>query len=159
MLNQSSRPKAKDVEKQDTYDSENITVKQSAFEGLGWLDRFLAIWIFLAMAIGIILGNFVENMGAALQRGKFVGVSIPIGMFSWLYQQSRTWLTVQAIGLLVMMYPILCKVRYESLYHVFRERRIWVQIAFSIFVNWIIAPFLMVRRPLQFVVFIFLLTV
>lgn len=44
-----------------------------------------------------------------------------------------------------MMYPILCKVRYESLHHVFRERGIWVQIAFSIFVNWIIAPFLMVR--------------
>jgi ACR3 family arsenite efflux pump ArsB len=48
-----------------------------------------------------------------------------------------------------MMYPILCKVRYEFLHHVFRERRIWIQIAFSIFVNWIIAPFLMVRllRP------------
>jgi ACR3 family arsenite efflux pump ArsB len=43
-----------------------------------------------------------------------------------------------------MMYPILCKVRYESLHHVFRERGIWIQIAFSIFVNWIIAPFLMV---------------
>lgn len=44
-----------------------------------------------------------------------------------------------------MMYPILCKVRYESLHHVFREREIWIQIAFSIFVNWILAPFLMVR--------------
>lgn len=44
-----------------------------------------------------------------------------------------------------MMYPILCKVRYESLHHVFRERGIWIQIAFSVFVNWIIAPFLMVR--------------
>lgn len=44
-----------------------------------------------------------------------------------------------------MMYPILCKVRYESLHHVFRERGIWIQIGFSIFVNWIIAPFLMVR--------------
>lgn len=44
------------------------------------------------------------------------------------------------------MYPILCKVRYEALHHVFREREIWIQIAFSIFVNWIIAPFLMVRR-------------
>ena len=44
-----------------------------------------------------------------------------------------------------MMYPILCKVRYESLHHVFRERGIWIQIAFSIFVNWILAPFLMVR--------------
>lgn len=52
---------------------------------------------------------------------------------------------MQAIGLLVMMYPILCKVRYESLHHVFRERGVWIQIGFSIFINWIIAPLLMVR--------------
>jgi len=43
------------------------------------LDRFLALWILLAMAIGIILGNFVPNTGPALQKGKFVGVSVPIG--------------------------------------------------------------------------------
>jgi ACR3 family arsenite transporter len=53
--------------------------KVSAFKSLGLLDRFLAIWIFLAMAIGIILGNFVPNTGPALQKGKFVGVSVPIG--------------------------------------------------------------------------------
>lgn len=53
--------------------------KSSAFKALGWLDRFLALWIFLAMAIGIILGNFVPNTGPALQKGKFVGVSVPIG--------------------------------------------------------------------------------
>ncbi|KAJ5353451.1 hypothetical protein N7541_006015 [Penicillium brevicompactum] len=123
-------PDPDDVEKQI---SETNTPKQSAFKGLGWLDRFLALWIFLAMAVGIILGNFVENTGPALQRGKFVGVSIPI-----------------AIGLLVMMYPILCKVRYESLHHVFRERGIWIQIAFSIFVNWILAPFLMLALAWAF---------
>lgn len=49
-----------------------------------------------------------------------------------------------AVGLLVMMYPILCKVKYESLHRVFAHRQIWVQLAFSVFVNWIIAPFLMV---------------
>lgn len=49
------------------------------FSSLGLLDRFLAVWIFLAMAIGIILGNFVPSTGPALQRGKFVGVSVPIG--------------------------------------------------------------------------------
>jgi ACR3 family arsenite efflux pump ArsB len=43
------------------------------------------------------------------------------------------------------MYPILCKVRFESLHHVFKTRQIWIQIAFSIVVNWIIAPFFMVR--------------
>lgn len=53
--------------------------KDSAFKSLGLLDRFLALWIFLAMLIGILLGNFVENVGPALQKGKFVGVSVPIG--------------------------------------------------------------------------------
>ncbi|CAP79214.1 Pc06g02210 [Penicillium rubens Wisconsin 54-1255] len=114
-------------------ESKESTAKQSAFKGLGWLDRFLALWIFLAMAVGIILGNFVENTGPALQKGKFVGVSIPI-----------------AIGLLVMMYPILCKVRYESLHHVFRERGVWIQIGFSIFINWIIAPLLMLALAWAF---------
>ncbi|KAK9452437.1 sodium bile acid symporter family-domain-containing protein [Dipodascopsis uninucleata] len=108
-------------------------VKQSDFKSLGILDRLLALWIFLSMAIGIILGNFVPSTGPALQRGTFVGVSIPI-----------------AVGLLVMMYPILCKVRYETLHHMFSERHIWVQIAFSIFVNWIIAPFVMLALAWAF---------
>jgi hypothetical protein len=47
--------------------------------GLGFLDRFLVIWIVLAMAIGIILGDFVPSTGPALQKGQFVGVSVPIG--------------------------------------------------------------------------------
>jgi ACR3 family arsenite transporter len=55
--------------------------KVSAIKGLGWLDRFLAVWIILAMAIGILLGNFVPQTGPALERGKFVGVSVPIGKF------------------------------------------------------------------------------
>lgn len=52
----------------------------SAFSSLGFLDRFLAAWIFLAMLLGILLGNFVDDVGPALQKGTFVGVSIPIGM-------------------------------------------------------------------------------
>lgn len=72
----------KDLEIQREDETERLNTKQSAFKTLGWLDRFLAVWIFLAMAIGIILGNFVENTGPALQKGKFVGVSIPIGMFT-----------------------------------------------------------------------------
>ncbi|KAJ5409984.1 uncharacterized protein N7487_004343 [Penicillium crustosum] len=129
-------PTAEDVEKQD---SEESTAKQSAFKGLGWLDRFLALWIFLAMAVGIILGNFVENTGPALQKGKFVGVFHP-----------NRYVRVNSIGLLVMMYPILCKVRYESLHHVFRERGVWIQIGFSIFINWIIAPLLMLALAWAF---------
>ncbi|KAB8260191.1 sodium bile acid symporter family-domain-containing protein [Aspergillus pseudonomiae] len=123
-----------DVEKQeDPESSDRPQEKQSAFKNLGLLDRFLAVWIFLAMAIGIILGNFVPNTGPALQQGKFVGVSIPI-----------------AVGLLVMMYPILCKVRYESLHHVLGARGIWMQIGFSIVVNWIIAPFFMLALAWAF---------
>jgi ACR3 family arsenite transporter len=69
-----------DVEKQGNMaSSEKHEEKQSAFKNLGLLDRFLAVWIFLAMAIGIILGNFVPSTGPALQKGTFVGVSIPIG--------------------------------------------------------------------------------
>ena len=45
------------------------------------LDRFLAVWIFLAMAVGIILGNFVPAIRPALQKGKFASVSGPIGMY------------------------------------------------------------------------------
>lgn len=48
-------------------------------KALSILDRFLVVWILLAMAIGIILGNTVPSTGPALQKGKFVGVSIPIG--------------------------------------------------------------------------------
>ena len=43
-----------------------------------------------------------------------------------------------------MMYPILCKVQYETLHIVFSEKRIWKQLAFSVFINWIVAPFFMV---------------
>ncbi|KAI1175386.1 sodium bile acid symporter family-domain-containing protein [Nemania sp. FL0916] len=100
--------------------------RQSAFKSLGWLDRYLAIWILLAIIVGILLGNFAPNTSAALDRGRFVGVSVPI-----------------AVGLLVMMYPILCKVRFESLAEVFLHRNIWKQIGFSVVVNWIVAPFLM----------------
>jgi ACR3 family arsenite transporter len=72
---------ASDIEKQPHHQPEQSScAKQSAFKSLGILDRFLALWIFLAMAIGIILGNFVPNTGPALQRGTFVGVSVPIGM-------------------------------------------------------------------------------
>ncbi|KXJ87510.1 sodium bile acid symporter family-domain-containing protein [Microdochium bolleyi] len=117
-------PAAGDIEKQVTPTSSGAN--QSAFKSLGWLNRFLAVWILLAMAIGVLLGNFVPQTADALAKGKFVGVSVPI-----------------AVGLLVMMYPILCKVRYESLHEVFADRRIWKQILFSVFMNWIVAPFLM----------------
>ncbi|KAF2128145.1 arsenical-resistance protein ACR3 [Dothidotthia symphoricarpi CBS 119687] len=95
--------------------------------GLSFLDRFLVVWIILAMGIGIAIGNTVDSVGPALQKGEFVGVSIPI-----------------AVGLLVMMYPILCKVRYETLHLLLREKALWIQILISFVLNWIIAPLFMV---------------
>jgi ACR3 family arsenite transporter len=125
----------KDADPERLQLEEQVAVKKgSVIKGLGWLDRFLAVWILLAMIIGVLLGNFVEETGPALQKGKFVGVSIPI-----------------ALGLLIMMYPILCKVRYETLHHLFRSRALWVQIGFSILMNWIVAPLLMVRFYIRFI--------
>ncbi|KAK6330650.1 hypothetical protein TWF718_002847 [Orbilia javanica] len=119
-------------EKNGSLEEQNIESKHeeasraSAFKSLGFLDRYLALWILLAMIIGVVLGNFVDGIDRALHQGKFVGVSLPI-----------------AIGLLIMMYPILCKVQYEVLHLAFSKRELWVQITFSVFVNWIVAPFLM----------------
>ncbi|KAK5138303.1 hypothetical protein LTR08_003364 [Meristemomyces frigidus] len=115
-----------DIEQQRPNPSATPTPQNSDAKSLSWLDRLLALWILLAMIIGILLGNFVDSVGPALHKGEFVGVSVPI-----------------AIGLLVMMYPILCKVQYETLHQAFRSRQLWIQVGFSIVLNWIIAPFLM----------------
>ena len=72
-----------DVEGQRTKPEQDGHKQVSAFKKLDWLDRYLAIWIFLAMVVGILLGNFVPETGPALQKGQLVGVSVPIGMFSF----------------------------------------------------------------------------
>jgi hypothetical protein len=59
--------------------AEDATPDLPPLKGLSFLDRFLVVWIILAMAIGIILGNTVPSTGPALQKGQFVGVSVPIG--------------------------------------------------------------------------------
>ena len=70
-------------------DSSDIN-KTSAFKSLGWLDRYLAVWIFLSMVVGILLGNFVPHISQSFQKGQFVGVSVPIGklLLHCLYQSS-----------------------------------------------------------------------
>ncbi|KAG6247156.1 hypothetical protein E4U24_003306 [Claviceps purpurea] len=103
------------------------------FKSLRWLDRFLALWIFLAMLTGILLGNFAPRTGEVLDQGRWVGVSIPI-----------------AIGLLVMMYPILCNVRYETLHVILGKAALWKQVAFSLVLNWLIAPFFMLALAWAF---------
>jgi ACR3 family arsenite transporter len=49
-----------------------------------------------------------------------------------------------------MMYPILCKVKYETLHQAFRSKQLWIQVGFSVLLNWLVAPFLMVSSPRDF---------
>ncbi|MFE7575498.1 ACR3 family arsenite efflux transporter [Streptomyces sp. NPDC057521] len=90
---------------------------------LAFLDRFLAVWILLAMAAGLGLGRLVPGLGDALAGVTVTGVSLPI-----------------ALSLLVMMYPVLAKVRYDRLDTVTRDRPLLLT---SLVLNWVVGPALM----------------
>ncbi|HEX2948145.1 MAG TPA: ACR3 family arsenite efflux transporter [Armatimonadota bacterium] len=96
---------------------------ESIVKRLSWLDRYLPLWIFLAMAIGVMLGHLLPAIGPALDHVKVADVSLPI-----------------AIGLLWMMYPVLAKVRYESLSDFSGHGRLF---GVSLLLNWIIGPIIM----------------
>ena len=91
---------------------------------LSSLDRFLPVWIILAMVVGTLIGRAFPGFGDALDRVKIENVSLPI-----------------AIGLFWMMYPVLAKVRYESLGRFRGEYRLF---GVSILLNWVLGPLLMV---------------
>ncbi len=92
-------------------------------ERLSVLDRLLPVWIGIAMATGLLVGRFVPALNADLNHMKIDGISLPI-----------------ALGLLVMMYPVLAKVRYDRLDTVTRDRRLLLS---SLLLNWVIGPALM----------------
>jgi arsenite transporter len=90
---------------------------------LSTLDRFLPLWILLAMAAGLFIGRQLPSVQTALDAVKIGQTSLPI-----------------ALGLLLMMYPVLAKVRYEDMSHVTGDRRmLWL----SLVLNWLIGPALM----------------
>ncbi|MDA8434549.1 MAG: ACR3 family arsenite efflux transporter [Actinomycetales bacterium] len=90
---------------------------------LSRLDRFLPVWILLAMAVGLLVGRALPGVQPALDAVKVGQTSLPI-----------------ALGLLLMMYPVLAKVRYEDMSHVTGDRKmLWL----SLLLNWVIGPLLM----------------
>jgi ACR3 family arsenite transporter len=99
------------------------TTKAARTGRLSTLDRLLPVWIGAAMALGLLLGRLIPGLNDALDKVKVGGISVPI-----------------ALGLLIMMYPVLAKVRYDRLDTVTRDRRLLIS---SLVINWLVGPAVM----------------
>lgn len=113
------------------------------FQELSLLDRMLTPLILIFMIVGVIIGHYAPEVKDALDTVKFYGVSARKSFSNRAVERDLTVILAIAIGLIVMMWPVLTKVEYERIPALFQSKQLWVHIGISMVLNWIIGPFLM----------------
>ncbi len=114
---------------------DDTTDNQETVTGLGFFEKYLTLWVFLCIVVGIALGNFFPGFFQLLGRAELFGVNIPVALLIW-----------------VMIVPMLLKVDFEALHKV---RSHWKGIGVTVFINWAIKPFSMAALGWFFIAHLF----